>query len=149
MSECSDASQLSSAAKTSRRMKLIVLSEEFAVARLEPSDAVPAWATEGSIFSVTRTPDELSVVCAASRVRPPVRAERGWRCLRVAGTIDFAVTGVLASIAAPLADAGVSIFAISTYDTDYVLVREHALPAAIAALTAAGHDVDAAPAPAA
>ena len=126
-------------------MKLIVLPEEFAVARFEPSDAVPAWAMQAPMFSVTRTPDELSIVCAASHLPPEVRAERGWRCLRVAGTIDFAVTGVLASIAGPLADAGVSIFAISTYDTDHVLVRDHALPAAIAAVTAAGHEVDASP----
>jgi hypothetical protein len=126
-------------------MKLIVLPEEFAVARLEPSDAIPAWAMQAALFSATRTPDELSMVCAASHLPLQVPAERGWRCLRVAGTIDFAVTGVLASIAGPLAAAGVSIFAISTYDTDYVLVREHALSAAIVALTAAGHDVDAAP----
>jgi len=125
-------------------MKLIVLSGEFAVARLAPSDAIPAWATEAPISSVTRTRDELSIVCAASHVPPQVAAERGWRCVRVAGTIDFAATGVLASIAGPLAAAGVSIFAISTYDTDYLLVREHVLSAAIAALTAAGHDLDAA-----
>jgi hypothetical protein len=127
-------------------MKLIVLAEEFAVARVEASDAIPAWALQAPLVSITRTADELSIVCAASHLRPGVRAERGWRCLRVAGTIDFAVTGVLASIAGPLANVAVSIFAISTYDTDYVLVREHALPAAIAALTAAGHDVDAPPA---
>jgi len=127
-------------------MKLIVLTEEMAVARLEASDAMPAWALQAPFVAITRTPDELSIVCAASHLRPGVRAERGWRGLRVAGTIDFAVTGVLASIAGPLADAGVSIFAISTYDTDYVLVREHALPTAIAALAAAGHDIYAAPA---
>lgn len=127
-------------------MKLIVLPEEFAVVRLHASDAIPAWAMQARMFSATRTSDELSIVCAASHLPADVPAERGWRCLRVAGTIDFAVTGVLASIAGPLAAAGVSIFAISTYDTDYVLVRERALPAAIAALTAAGHDVDAAPA---
>jgi|SRR6476620_3056165 hypothetical protein len=126
-------------------MQLIVLPEEFAVARLEPSDAIPAWAMQGPMFSATRTRDELSIVCAAPQLPLHVPAERGWRCLRVAGTIDFAVTGVLASIAGPLANAGVSIFAISTYDTDYVLVREHALAAAITALTTAGHDVDAAP----
>ena len=97
------------------------------------------------MFTVTRTPDELSIVCAASHLPAHASAERGWRCLRVAGTIDFAVTGVLASIAGPLANAAVSIFAISTYDTDYVLVREHALAAAIKALTAVGHDVHAAP----
>ena len=118
------------------------------MARLGPADAIPSWAAV-PLSSTTRTAEELSIVCAASHVPAHVTAERGWRCLRVAGTIDFAVTGVLASIAGPLAGAGVSIFAISTYDTDYVLVREHALPAAIAALTAAGHDVDAAPAPAA
>jgi hypothetical protein len=126
-------------------MKLLVLPEEFAVARLEASDAIPAWAMQAPVFSATRTPDELSIVCARPHLPPEVRAARGWRCLRVAGTIDFAATGVLASIAGPLANAGVSIFAISTYDTDYVLVPEHALAAAIAALTAAGHDVDAAP----
>lgn len=125
-------------------MKLIVLPEEFAVARLEPSDVIPAWAMQAPIFSATRTPEELSIVCARSQLPLQVRSECGWRCLRVAGTIDFAVTGVLASIAGPLANAGVSIFAISTYDTDYILVHEHALSAAIAALTAAGHDVDAA-----
>ena len=123
-------------------MTLIVLPDEFAVARLGPSDAIPSWAAVAPISSTTRTAEELSIVCAASHVPAHVTAERGWRCLRVAGTLDFSLTGVLASIAGPLAEAGVSIFAISTHDTDYVLVREHALPAAIAALTAAGHDVD-------
>jgi len=127
-------------------MKLIVLAEKFAVVRLEPSDAIPAWATDAPIFSITRTPDELSIVCAASHVPTHVTAARGWRCLRVAGTLDFSLTGVLASIAGPLANARVSIFAISTYETDYILVPAPALPAAIAALTAAGHDVNAAPA---
>src|SRR3954467_3755517 len=127
-----------------RSMKLIVLPHEFAVARLGPADAIPPWAMDAPIASATRTPEELSIVCAASHMPPQVPAERGWRCLRVAGTLDFAMTGVLASIAGPLADAGVSIFVISTYDTDYILVREPVLPVAIAVLTAAGHDVDAA-----
>lgn len=129
-------------------MKLIVLPDEFAVARLGPADAIPSWATSAPISSTTRTREELSIVCGASHLPAHVTAERGWRCLRVAGTLDFSLTGVLASIAAPLADAGVSIFAISTYDTDYVLVRAYALPAAVAALAAAGHDVNAASAPA-
>lgn len=127
-------------------MTLIVLPDEFAVARLAPSDAIPSWAAAAPISSTTRTADELSIVCASSHVPVHVTAERGWRCLRIAGTLDFSVTGVLASIAGPLADAGVSMFAISTYDTDYVLVPAPALPAAIVALTAAGHDVIAAPA---
>lgn len=125
---------------------LIVLPDEFAVVRLDATDAIPAWAIAAPISSTTRTLEELSIVCAASHVPAQVTAERGWRCLRVAGKLDFASTGILASIASPLADAGVSIFALSTYDTDYLLVRRSALAAAIAALTAAGHDVDASPA---
>jgi uncharacterized protein len=127
-------------------MRLIVLPDEFAVSRLGPAAALPSWAAAAPISSTTRTAEELSIVCVASHVPSHVTAERGWRCLRVAGKLDFSMTGVLASIAGPLAEAGVSIFAISTYDTDYILVRAHSLPAAIAALTAAGHDVAAAPA---
>jgi hypothetical protein len=127
-------------------MTLIVLPDEFAVSRLGPADALPSWAAAAPMSSATRTAEELSIVCAASHVPAHVTAERGWRCLRVAGTLDFSLTGVLASIARPLADAGVAIFAISTFDTDYILVPAPALPAAIAALTAAGHDVNAAPA---
>jgi hypothetical protein len=122
-------------------VKLVLLDGEFAVARLPGDEATPAWAAEGSLSSVTRTAEELSVVCAASAVPAGVRAERGWRCLRVAGRLDFSLTGVLASIAAPLAAAEVSIFAVSTYDTDYVLVREESLGAAVDRLRVAGHEV--------
>jgi hypothetical protein len=122
-------------------MTLLVLDEELAVARLDASDPTPAWAAHGRISSVTRTAEELSVVCAAAAIPATVQAERGWRCLRVAGSLDFALTGVLASIAGPLAAARVSIFSVSTYDTDYVLVREQSLAAAIECLRAAGHEV--------
>lgn len=122
-------------------MKLVVLEGELGVARLRATDPAPAWAGEGILSSVTRTAEELSVVCAAAAIPADVPAERGWRCLRVAGQVDFSLTGVLSSILGPLADAGVSIFALSTYDTDYVLVREQSLPAAIECLSAAGHDV--------
>jgi hypothetical protein len=103
-------------------MKLVVLEDELAVARLGATDPIPAWAAQGNFSSVTRTAEELSVVCAAEAIPANVQAERGWRCLRVAGRLDFSQTGVLASIAGPLAAAKVSIFAVSTYDTDYVLV---------------------------
>ncbi len=122
-------------------MKLVVLEDELAVVRLDASDPTPTWATQGILSSVTRTAEELSVLCAAAAIPTNVQAERGWRCLRVAGRLDFSLTGVLASIASPLATAGVSIFAVSTYDTDYVLVRGQSLAAAIEALTAAGHEV--------
>jgi hypothetical protein len=122
-------------------MKLILLEGEYAVARLSAADPTPAWAAQGEVSSVTRTAEEMSVVCVAAAVPAGVRAERGWRCLRVAGRLELALTGVLASIAAPLAAAKLSLFALSTYDTDYVLVREVTLTAASACLRAAGHEV--------
>lgn len=122
-------------------MRLVTLTDELAVARLEPHTPTPDWAWKGTVSSVTRTPEELSVVCAAESVPPGVKAEAGWRCLRVAGRLDFSLTGVLAAIAVPLAAGKVSMFAISTYDTDYVLVRGESLATAIECLTAAGHDV--------
>ena len=90
---------------------------------------------------MTRTASELSIVCPDASVPAAVTAHRGWRAIAVDGTLDFALTGVLASLASPLASAGVSIFAVSTYDTDYVLVQQDALDRAVAALAAAGHRV--------
>ena len=128
-------------------LHLLVLPGELAVVRLPPEARVPEWAftpVRGAVWSLTRTDEEVSLVRDADAVPSDARAERGWKALRIAGTIDFALTGVLASVLAPLADAGVSIFALSTFDTDYVLVRAHALAAAIGALQAAGHRVEAA-----
>jgi hypothetical protein len=88
---------------------------------------------------VTRTPDELSIVCAAGAVPDGSRSERGWRALRVAGPLDFSLTGVLVSLLAPLADAAVPAFAVSTHDTDYLLVKEESLARAADALRRAGH----------
>jgi uncharacterized protein len=122
-------------------MRLAVLPDEFAIVRLSADEPTPAWATQGAISSVTRTPEELSVVCAAGALPAGVQAERPFRCLRIVGRLDFSLTGVLASITVPLAAAKVSIFAISTYDTDYVLVREDSLDAAITCLRTAGHEV--------
>ena len=112
----------------------------MAVCRLGPTEAAPPWAT-GPVVSITRTPDELSVVCPAAHVPDDIRAERDWRGWRVAGTLDFAMVGVLASIAAPLAAAGISIFVVSTFDTDYLLVRQDRMTAATNALRLAGIDV--------
>jgi hypothetical protein len=119
-------------------LRLRVVPGTLAICRLGAREAVPAWAS-GSLLSVTRTPDELSVVCDQGVVPEGVRAERGWRALAVEGPLDFALTGVLAGLAAPLAAAGISIFAISTFDTDWLLVRDHQLAAACEALRAAGH----------
>lgn len=114
----------------------------FAVCKLPPDSAVPAWATAGDVFSVTRTGDELSVVCRQEAVPTGTHAEVGWRCLRVAGAMPFTVVGVLASLTAPIAKAGVGVFAFSTFDTDYLLVKEADFPVAVDALRAAGHGVE-------
>ncbi|MBI1354865.1 MAG: ACT domain-containing protein [Acidobacteria bacterium] len=105
-------------------MKLQPLEGELAVCRLESHEAVPSWAAGGPLVAVTRTAEELSIVCAAAGVPEGVRAERGWRALCVAGTLDFALVGVLAGLTAPLAQAGISVFAVSTFDTDYLLVKQ-------------------------
>jgi hypothetical protein len=96
---------------------------------------------QGEFFSVTRTPAELSAVCDAAAVPSGVKAEGPWGVLAVRGPLDFDMTGVLAGLAAPLATAAISMFAISTYDTDYVLVRRHDLDRAVHALEEAGHSV--------
>jgi hypothetical protein len=119
---------------------LLVLPGRYAVCRLPTDAAVPTWAT-GDVVTITQTADELSVVCSEDAVPPEVRTEAGFRCLRVAGTLDFTLVGVLASLLVPLADAGVPVFAISTFDTDYLLLKETDLEKAVAALGAAGHQV--------
>jgi enamine deaminase RidA (YjgF/YER057c/UK114 family) len=107
-------------------MDLTVLPEPLAICRLPASARIPSWALEEheSLSAITRAPGELSIVCPEEAVPPDVQYEGGWRALQVPGPIPFETTGVLASIAQPLAAAGISIFAISTYDTDYVLVKE-------------------------
>jgi GNAT superfamily N-acetyltransferase len=133
--------RLPSAGDTDRPWTLAVLDGVFAVCRLGADVPIPTWATAGGLFSVSRTADELSVVCRQEAVPDGVRCERGWRCLRVAGTIPFTAVGVLAALTAPLADAEVSVFAISTFDTDYLLVKERDLAAAVAALHRRGYSV--------
>jgi len=122
-------------------LSLFLLPDEMSVARLPAETAIPAWAVGAAFFSVTRTPDELSILCPTVRVPAGVRAERGWRCLQVAGPLDFSLVGVLASLLRPLREAGVSVFTLSTYDTDYVLIKEAQLPRALASLRAAGHEI--------
>ena len=123
-------------------LHLTLLPERLAVCKLPAGSLVPKWATAGAVRSITWTSDGTSVVCAEEAVPESVQAEAGWRALMVAGPLDFALTGILLAIAQPLERAAVSIFAMSTYDTDYVLVRESSLGAALDALTAAGHIVE-------
>ncbi|WP_225769301.1 ACT domain-containing protein [Inquilinus sp. Marseille-Q2685] len=120
---------------TGPRLTLSLLPETLAVARLPADASLPGWINWSDPFvTVSRTRDELSVACPEARVPAEAQAERGWRGFKVQGPLDFALTGILARLAAPLAEAGISIFAISTYDTDYLLVRAADLDAATAVL---------------
>jgi hypothetical protein len=123
------------------RLPLQPLPGRFAVCRLPATAPVPEWATGGPFVSVTRTAEELSVVCGEEAVPPGVQAERSWRGLRVVGAIPFTAVGVLAALTGPLAAAGISLFAVSTFDTDYLLVREADWERTVAVLGVSGHAV--------
>lgn len=122
-------------------LKLTRVAGVYAVCRLDSDAPWPAWAAGGPFVSVTRTADELSVVCPADVVPAGVRCETGWRCLRVAGTLDFGMVGVVAGLAGPQAAAGVSVFVVSTFDTDYLLAKAVDMRRVIDVLGQAGHEV--------
>ena len=122
-------------------MNLTILPDPLAVCRLSVDEAVPEWAMIGEFVSITHTADELSIVCAEEHAPADVKADRGWRALKVEGPLDLALTGVLASLANPLAEAQINIFAISTFDTDYLLVKEYNVARACEVLRQAGHVV--------
>ena len=121
------------------RLQLAVLDGLFAICKLPVDDPIPNWACTGDFCSITRTADELSIVCRQDQVPLVVVCERDWRCLRVAGSMPFSVVGVMDSLVAPLAAAGISLFAISTFDTDYLLMKSHSFASAVAVLRRAGH----------
>ncbi|HSE46508.1 MAG TPA: ACT domain-containing protein [Gemmatimonadales bacterium] len=114
----------------------------LAICRLAPDAPLPPWASvPGPFLTISRTPEELSITLAQEAVPAGIRCERDYRALRVHGQLPPNLVGILLSIAKPLAEAGLAIFAISTYDTDYVLVKLNDLPAALNALREAGHQV--------
>jgi hypothetical protein len=115
--------------------------DALAVVRLGPGSDIPSWATSATLFSVTATAAETSIVCHAAGVPRKARREGPFVAYEVAGPLDFALTGVLSSLLAPLAEAEVSVFSLSTFDTDWILVRAAAADAAEAAWQAAGHRI--------
>jgi len=123
------------------RLKLKVVPGLYAVCRLAPDSDIPAWFKPGEFGSITWTLDELSIVCVQTLVPDVLKSERDWSCLMVQGPLDLGLTGILLMIAEPLAQAKISIFAVSTYDTDYVLVKHDALDVAIRVLRESGHTV--------
>ena len=125
-------------------MRLIHHPDHLAVIKLPPDAELPAWVNAGAFSSVTRTPDELSIVCTYQAVPKSAQSPDEWIRFEVEGPLPFSLTGVLAALSVPLARAGVSIYPIATHDTDHLLIRTVEAEAAIATLTEAGHEVVAA-----
>jgi hypothetical protein len=128
--------------KTPLKLTLIILRETFTICRLDKDAPIPDWVFQGGLFSVTRTKDELSIVCPLINVPKGIVCNQGWSCLKVKGPLDLSLTGIISSIAATLEEEGISLFSISTYDTDYVMVKEKDLEKAIFALTEAGQRIE-------
>jgi hypothetical protein len=121
-------------------LDLQLLAGTYAVSRLSPDEPLPEWA-RGELLAVIRTPDELSIVSATESVPGSVRSERDWRVLKVAGPLDFSLVGILAALSGALARAEIALFSLSTFDTDYLLVRSQDLEHAVRALESEGHRV--------
>jgi uncharacterized protein len=120
-------------------LNLSVLKETFAVCRLAPGAEIPPRALEGPFTSVTRTPTETSIICPQAQAPTGAAVEGDWRCIEVEGPLAFTQIGLLSSLLIPLAEAEISIMAVSTYDTDYVLIKERNLEMAVSTLTRAGY----------
>ena len=123
------------------KMTLSILPDQFAICRLSPDDDIPVWSRNEEFYSITRSRDELSIVCLSKDVPENIRAECDWRALKVRGPLDFSLTGILAAIIDPLSEAKIAIFTISTYDTDYVFVREDSLSQVVALLSEEGNSI--------
>lgn len=123
-------------------MQLTVLKDTYAICKLEQDSSIPSWVHASHGFaSMTYTQDELSIVCQEKNVPDGIKQERDWRILKIIGPLDFSLVGVISHITGILADAGVSLFTVSTYETDFILVKQEALEKAIRALEAAGLEI--------
>ena len=127
----------------SKNLSLKILPDRMAVCRFEPTAPVPDWIDQSGFYSITRTEEELTIVCAETLVARGTTSEIGWRCFKVEGPLDFSEIGIIFSLTQPLARSGVSVFVLSTFDTDYLMVKEKDLSEAIDALRAEGHQVKA------
>ncbi len=122
--------------------KLSLLPETMTISRLPKDAPLPNWALTGSFFSVTRSVEELSVVCPQINVPKGIKRDEGWRVLKVEGPLDLSAVGILVRLIIPLAKEGISVFAVSTYETDYLLVKEQSLEKAIQILSGEGHEIE-------
>jgi hypothetical protein len=122
---------------------LISLPGEFAICKLEAGAEIPAWSLEGDFFSISRTADELSIICLDKQVPGDVHKQAGWRALKVEGPFEFDEIGVLSALTEPLAKAGISLLTVSTFDTDYIFIQRKNFDPALEVLSAAGHTITA------
>jgi uncharacterized protein len=123
-------------------MRLKILDSTFSVVKFPPAETIPLWALNCDVFSITRTDEELSVVCPSECLPTNdefKEVENDWNCIKVEGILDFGLTGILASLANPLAENKISIFAISTFNTDYLLIKSHSIEKAKVVLENEGH----------
>ncbi len=123
-------------------LHLQVIPDRYGIIKLPSTSDIPSWVLDCSVYNITKTPDELSIVCSQNVIPEEILCERGWKGLRVMGHLSFNSTGVVESIAKPLAEDEISIFTVSTFDTDYVFVKESQLDQTVNCLKAAGHHVD-------
>ena len=123
------------------KLKFSVVPGNFAISRLAAGSAIPDWIHCGAFCCVARSSDELSVVSLASSIPPEVKSEKGWACLKLQGPFPFQLTGILASFLDPLAQAGIPVFAVSTFDTDYILVKHEDQERTLTTLIEAGHEL--------
>jgi len=124
-----------------KKLSLSLLPYKYAVCQFHPDKHIPYWALLGDFVSLTRTPEELSIVCQQDNVPDDIEAERGWCCLQVQGAFDFSTAGVHASSAIPLAEADISVLAIATYATHYLLIKEENVERALRVLKQSGHSI--------
>jgi hypothetical protein len=120
-------------------LRFSLIAERFAICRLNPTIAIPEWALRPAML--TRTPEELSIVCPEANVPTGLKSDAGWICLKLEGPFPFSMTGVLVSFTNPLSTNEIPIFAIATFDTDYVLIKHEFWERASAALASAGHQI--------
>ena len=123
------------------KLKIKLLDGTYAVCQMENIEKVPSWVEEKGFFSVTKTEDEISVVMLQDKISKDIKAEKDWRILKVEGTLDFSLIGILAKISSVLAENQISIFVISTFNTDYILVKEEKIEKAMAVLSQEGYEI--------
>lgn len=124
-----------------KKLTLKLLEDKYGVCRLDKNHIIPKWAQNGDFFSITKTCDELSIVCLENNIPHDIKCEKDWRILKVEGPLDFSLVGILSKLSTILANKGISIFAISTYDTDYILVKDIDIDNAITSLVNENYEV--------